>query len=126
MWRRRRCLQCGKAFTTEERFDPTGVWEVKDGTKKSPYSRAHLSLSLLQACDHRQNLQPTAWYLFEAIEEQLFPIAAQNNHIIDKQEIILQAAAILKNFDAAGYIKYLSYHQPAMDARSLRKHLRKG
>lgn len=126
VWRRRRCLNCGKVFTTQEGFDPSGVWLVVDGKNKNKYSRAKLAMSLLRACDHRLNQDNTAWYLFEAVEQQLYPIAAQHEQKLTPQDITNKAAEILKRFDAAAYVKYISYHQPAMDAKTLRRHLRRG
>ena len=80
-------------------------------------------MSLLKACDHRSNHDDAAWYLYEAVEQRLAPIAAEN-HLLTTRQIAEIAAAILKNFDPTAYVKYLSYHQPAMDAKTLRKHLR--
>lgn len=126
VWRRRRCLACGNAFTTQENFDPSGVWTITTDKKDVKYSRAKLALSLLRACDHRANQDNTTWYLFEAVEQQLYPIAGAHAQKITAQDIVDTSAQILKRFDAAAYVKYISYHQPTMDAKTLRRHLRKG
>jgi transcriptional repressor NrdR len=125
VWRRRRCLNCNKAFTTQENFDPSGIWKVKKAAKAASYSRPKLALSLLRACDHRTNQDNTAWYLFEAVEQQLYPVAAANNQVITNTDISKKTAEILKRFDAAAYVKYISAHSPTMDAQTLRKILRK-
>jgi len=124
VWRRRRCLNCGKAFTTQEHFDPSGVWKVANGKKTAPYSRATLSMSILRACDHRTNQDDAVWYLFEVVEQKLTPLLTEKQTIA-KSDIIETVSAILKRFDAAAYVKYLSYHQPTLDARTLRKQLRR-
>jgi transcriptional repressor NrdR len=123
-WRRRRCLMCGKAFTTEEAYDPSGIWKVKKNNKTAPYSRPKLIMSLLRACDHRKNEEESAWYLYKIIEQRLLPLAAPELTITASQ-VIEEAGNTLKRFDPAAYIKYLSYHQPAMDTRTLRRHLKK-
>lgn len=125
VWRRRRCLNCGKAFTTQEHFDPSGIWKVLKGKKTTAYSRAALSMSILRVCDHRTNQDDAAWYLFETVEQNLTPLLT-DEQTITTDNIIETVAAILKRFDAAAYVKYLSYHQPALDARTLRRHLRRG
>lgn len=125
VWRRRRCLRCGKTFTTQERFDPSGIWKVKNDKKTVPYSRAKLTMSILRACDHRSNKDDTAWYLFETVEQMLIPHAS-DKLLINAEDITDAVATVLKRFDAAAYVKYISYHQPAMDAKTLRKHLRRG
>lgn len=126
VWRRRRCLNCHKTFTTQEDFNPSATWTVAYGKKHIKYSRAKLAMSLLRACDHRLNQDNAAWYLFEAVEQQLYPIAATHEQKITAQDIADKAAQILKRFDAAAYVKYISYHQPTMDAKTLRRHLRRG
>ena len=125
VWRRRRCLSCGKTFTTQEHFDPSGIWKVVNGKKTAPYSRAKLSMSILRACDHRSNKDDAAWYLFEAVEQKLTPLTG-DKLLVNAKDITDVVATVLKRFDAAAYVKYISYHQPTMDAKTLRKHLRRG
>jgi transcriptional repressor NrdR len=125
VWRRRRCLNCGKAFTTQEHFDPSGTWKVMSGKKIAPYSRATLSMSILRACDHRADQDDAAWYLFEIAEQNLTP-SLSDKQTVTTADIIKVVATLLKRFDTAAYVKYISYHQPAMDAKTLRKHLRRG
>ena len=125
VWRRRRCLNCGQAFTTKESFDPSNTWKVKSTKATTPYSRAKLVISLLRACDHRINKDQATWYIFEAVEQRLLPIAAKNKLIITNKDIAATAMAILKKFDRTAYVKYMSYHQPAMDATALRRQLRR-
>lgn len=82
-------------------------------------------MSLLRACDHRTEQDNAAWYLYELVEQRLYPLAAQNNQILEAADISAAAGNILKRFDATAYVKYLSYHQPrVMDAKALRKQLR--
>lgn len=82
-------------------------------------------MSILRACDHRSNKDDTAWYLFETVEQMLIPHAS-DKLLINAEDITDAVATVLKRFDAAAYVKYISYHQPAMDAKTLRKHLRRG
>ncbi len=125
VWRRRRCLACKKVFTTQEVFNPTDIWKVIVNPKQtSRYSRPRLALSIIKACDHRTDMESTVWYLFEGIERQLLPIAAAHNMTLSLNDVTQAAADILKNFDATAYVKYMSYHQPTMDATTLRKQLR--
>jgi transcriptional repressor NrdR len=124
VWRRRRCLSCKKAFTTQEHFDPSGVWKVTSNKKTRPYSRATLSMSILRACDHRSNQDDAAWYLFEIVEQRLTPLldAAQR---ISSDAIMETVAEVLKRFDAAAYVKYISAHNGALDVTTLRRKLRR-
>lgn len=124
VWRRRKCLRCAKAFTTQEHFDPSGVWKVKNGKTTRPYSRAILSMSILRACDHRHNQDDAAWYLFETVEQKLTPLLDEKQ-TINTQTIIETVASVLKRFDAAAYVKYISTHQGALDVATLQRKLRR-
>lgn len=124
VWRRRRCLSCNATFTTQESFNPSDSWKVRGLKKTTRYSRPRLALSIIKACDHRPDIESTVWYLFEGIERQLLPLAASNNLIVSLNDITRITANVLKNFDATAYVKYMSYHQPTMDAGTLRKQLR--
>ena len=106
-------------------MDLHGIWKVGGPKKFTPYSRAKLSLSLVRACDHRTNQDDEAWYLCSLVEQRLAPIAAQSKGVITRAELIDTAAAVLKRFDAAAYVKYLSYHQLIPDVKTLRRRLRR-
>ena len=82
-------------------------------------------MDLLRACDHRENCDSASWYLFEAVEQRLYVIAVKNQGAFSAKEITEIVATILKRFDVAAYVKYVSQHQPSLDAATLRKQLRK-
>lgn len=125
VWRRRRCLHCKRAFTTQESFNPSDVWKVQGLKKTIRYSRPRLALSIIKACDHRKDIESAVWYLFEGIEHRLLSLAVTNSLVLSSNDITEVTAEALKNFDATAYVKYMSYHQPTMDAGALRKQLRR-
>ena len=125
IWRRRRCLACHQVFTTRETIDLHGIMKVQSSTKKtSPYLPWRLQLSLLQACDHRTDLEKTLAYIQDLIEQQLLLLASKKQGNIKTTDIVSACGEVLKHFDPAAYIKYLSYHAPAVDMRGLKRQLR--
>lgn len=124
IWRRRRCLECDKAFTTQEHFDPSGIWKVRSGKKTRSYSRATLLMSILRACDHRSNQDDAAWYLFENVEQKLAPLLDEKQQLTT-DAITQTVGEVLKRFDVAAYVKYISSHQGGLDATTLRRKLRR-
>jgi transcriptional repressor NrdR len=124
VWRRRRCLSCQSAFTTQEHFDPSGVWKIKGNKKTRPYSRATLSMSILRACDHRSNQDDAAWYLFQTVEQKLTPLLDEKR-TLTTHAVIETVAGVLKRFDAAAYVKYISTHQGGLDVATLQRKLRR-
>ena len=122
-WRRRRCESCGREFTTRESADPHSILRV--GTKRpAPYSRAKLTISLLRVSDHRADQGEAAYWLADTIEQKLYRLSTTANNVVTKHQITKTTLDVLKNFDAAAYVKYLAYHSPNMDTRTLKRHLK--
>lgn len=124
-WRRRRCLNCGREFTTHETVDCQKILEVTDGGHHKPqnFSHAKLLISILKACDHRTDLDEAAYMLSEAIEHKLLLHASRDTGKITKKQITDICLVTLKNFDPAAYLKYLANHSPAMNMRSIKKQM---
>ena len=127
VWRRRRCLRCEREFTTEEQARPESVIRVgiKGLPRALPYSHTKLLLSVHRACDHRRNAAKSAEYVVSTVEQRLYLAAAQQNQTVSKQDIIETALAVLKNYDTAAYVKYLSYHQADLDNRTIKRQLKR-
>ncbi|SRR6266496_1686702 len=123
-WRRRRCLACGREFTTRESADPANILRVGTAKRSAPYSRARLTLSILRVCDHRSDHGEAAYWLADTIEQHLYRTSAGVNNIVSRNQVIGQTLQTLKNFDTAAYIKYLAAHSPGLDARTLKRHLK--
>lgn len=122
-WRRRRCQSCAREFTTREEADPQSILRVGKAKYTTPYSRAKLTLSILIACEHRADHGEAAYWLADTIEQKLYRLAASKNNIVTKHQIMNATLQALKNFDAAGYVKYLTRHSPELDTRTLKKYL---
>lgn len=126
IWRRRRCMACRKIFTTHEVIVLDGILRVKNKSKKTvPYSKTKLLTSLLKSLDHRPNVDTAIWYIANLAEQQLLPIASKQQGVIEVGQIFDICSQILKRYDGAAYIKYISYNMPSLDAHTLRAHLRK-
>lgn len=122
LWRRRRCLSCGKEFTTRELVDSEGLLAVHTTNKKPvPFSKAKLTLSLIKVCDHRTD--DAAYWLANTVEQKL--IYQDSPHKEVSTDAIQQAClAVLKHFDTQAFIKYLSYHSDLSDTKALKQQLR--
>jgi transcriptional repressor NrdR len=124
-WRRRRCLACKREFTTYESADASSVLQLKEGRVIHRFSSMTLMMSLLKACDHRTDTDEIIPYLCRTTEQELFKqAAAADHHWVTKEQIIEAAGQVLRRFDPAAYIKYMTAHQQALDARAIRRALR--
>jgi transcriptional repressor NrdR len=125
-WRRRQCPACGEQFTTHESADPGSILTVQEGNALTPFSHTTLLLSILKACDHRQDQDEAVPYVCETIEQKLYSLHfATKQKTISKQNIIQTAAEVLKRYDPVAYVKYIGRFQSQLDAPSIRRALRR-
>lgn len=124
VWRRRRCESCHKTFTTTETIDPATVLRVKNGKLTEPFRSTTMLVSILRVCDHSPKPEEAADYIYQTVLQKLYRQAANGAQIINKADIVLTVLGTLKPYNLAAYVKYLSYHSPDMDARSLKKQLK--
>ena len=122
-WRRRRCEACGREFTTRENADPESILRVGTRKRTLPYSRANLTISILSVCDHRTDHGESAYWLVNTIEQKLYQLAEGPNNAVTRHQIMNTTLQVLKNFDAAAYVKYLARYSPNLDTKTLKKHL---
>jgi len=124
VWRRRRCELCGKTFTTTETIDPATVLRVKGNKSTEPFRTTIILVSILHVCDHLPKPEEAADYIYQTVLQKLYRQAANGTQIINKADIVLVVLATLKPYNLAAYVKYLSYHSPDIDTRSLKKQLK--
>lgn len=119
IWRRRACDYCNKRFTTTETVDPSSVLHVEG----KPFLTARLLASLLKACDHRKDKETAADYILESVLQSLYTVGATNKQNLTKKDIVDCVLKILANYDSPAQIKYLSYHTPYLDKRTIKRQL---
>lgn len=122
IWRRRRCLDCKKPFTTYEQPD-LGFLKVDDGGKKPlPYSRARLFSSIYLAFESVPNEAKTIDAVTNTVEAKILNLKSAvvtNNQIA---EIVLST---LKHFSMPGFLRYLSKHTEVATKTDIKAALKK-
>ena len=107
-WRRRQCSACGGQFTTYESADPGSILMLRDKESLQPFSHTNLLLSLLRACDHRNDLDESAPYLCSTIEQKLFKLQfSVKEKTVTKNDIVASTANLLKNYYPVAYVVML-------------------
>lgn len=111
IWRRRECLDCGAIFTSREQADLSASLRIEDAFKKklSPFVRDRLFLDIYDSCRHRDSALADAAALTQTIIDKL--VATNKSGLITRDDIIVTALAVLKNFDDAAATFYHAYHQ---------------
>jgi transcriptional repressor NrdR len=121
LWRRRRCGNCGQAFTTYEAADLGFITVTKPGAKPRPYSRAKLYGSLHRAFGETTAKPATLEAVTDTIEAKL----------LNLQQLQLSAAQIaetvlvtLKPLNTAAFVRYLASQAHLASTAHLRRQLK--
>ncbi len=108
--RRRRCLLCGRRFTTYERIeDLVKLTVVKKDGSRVPYNRNKIIAGIQKACYKRPISMQRIAEAAEEIEEE---ILRQSGQEVLSQSIGELTMARLKQLDKVAYIRFASvYHE---------------
>lgn len=109
VWRRRKCLNCGALFTTNESIDLSKVIMIKrpDGQLEA-FSREKLLASIYESCKHRKTPEKDAESLTASIITRL--LATTTEPSIDLLALTTLSTEVLKNFDKATLSYYRAYY----------------
>ena len=112
VWRRRACLSCAAAFTTNETVDLSTslVVRSRDGGIR-PFSRDQLFVAVLAAVGHRATAVADAGALTTTITAKL--LRGTDTAAVSIDGIISTALQVLTNFDKAAAVQYSAYHKPS-------------
>lgn len=108
VWRRRRCLECGAVFSTEEQAVTDKSIVFKDSNVLEPFSREKLLLSVYDTLRHRKTAVGDATALCDTIWSKAYLHITDG--IILRDDLVRITAATLQRFDRAGATAYLAFH----------------
>jgi transcriptional regulator NrdR family protein len=108
-WRRHRCTNCNKTFTTRERMDWNGSIKITEGNgRTSPYSRERLLLSLLRAVEKIESGTPTPVDICDTVEHSLQQKGFFSGHSQNATVIAAEVLTILHRYDPNTALQYLN------------------
>ena len=108
-WRRRECLSCHATVTSVEGFDYQSALRVeKRNGLYEPFEQAKLFCSIYKAIDHLPNAPTTAQHLTNTVLRHLVSVKPLDP-VIGSEKIAKDTATVLKRFNAASSIRYLSF-----------------
>lgn len=105
--RRRECDQCGRRFTTFERFTVQQVVVVKRDGRRELFDREKLTKSLLTALRKRPVAQTDIAQMASEIEQQLTENGRSEVSSRDVGQALMEH---LKKVDFVGFIRYASVY----------------
>jgi transcriptional repressor NrdR len=121
IWRRRRCLNCGKSFTTYETSDLSFLKITRPSHRLEPYSRAKLFASLYDAFAAADHPAATIDAVTATIEAKILDLERSE---VATHQIAAITLTTLKHFDTAAFLRYLSSHAGLTPHTNLQKTLR--
>ncbi|MEZ6330556.1 MAG: ATP cone domain-containing protein [Candidatus Saccharimonadales bacterium] len=123
VWRRRLCTHCGAITTTFEEYDYSTALVVKKRSGAlQAFQKDKLLLSIAKATEHRQGSTQAASELTTTIISRILKQKPIQTTILSK-DISSVASLVLKHYDAASAVKYLSFQAPTNLSRDIRKML---
>ena len=120
-WRRKNCIHCNGIFTTYEIADLKTTHRVlKKSGDIEPFQEFKITLSILQAINHRKNPISDASELTRTVIAKLIPASP----LIGTNDIAKEVVRVLRRFDASGAVRYLAFQEPLPNKRDVRRALR--
>ena len=111
VWRRRKCVNCGATFSTQESAIYEGAWQVKDSMGRlTPFSRNKLLLSLYKSLEHREHALTEAEALMDTIIGKLLRGGGSQRGLLAPDSIIQTTYSTLQRFDTPASVSYLAFH----------------
>jgi transcriptional repressor NrdR len=107
--RRRECPNCGRRFTTFERFQVQQILVIKRDGRKELFDREKMTKSILTALRKRPVTQQQIAQMASDIEQNM---TESGRSEVSSREVGDAVLAALKDIDFIGYLRYASvYHE---------------
>ncbi|MDR3352283.1 MAG: transcriptional regulator NrdR [Zoogloeaceae bacterium] len=119
--RRRRCMACGKRFTTYERADLRLPLVIKRNSGRVSFNREKLRASLQLALRKRPVTTEAVEHAIERIEEDLL---AMGEREISSQQLGELVMAQLRLLDKVAYIRFASVYRNFEDVDAFSRVIR--
>lgn len=108
-WRRRTCKSCLSKVTSKERVELDDSLMIKKRSGKiESLARDKLFLSIYRSIDHLEKPIYSSTHLTNSVLRHILNIKPLDP-IISSSQIADITAKIIKNYDAAGSVRYLSF-----------------
>lgn len=123
VWRRRKCLNCSAIFSTKESINLEQALRVsKKNGAIEPFYRDKVFLGIFKAVDHLDNSANIATALTNTVLRHIHK--HKTSAVISSEQITMLCARVIKRYDAAAGVRYLSYKSPTKLANDVRRLLK--
>lgn len=116
--RRRKCVACGKRFTTYERVESVSLTVVKKDGEREPYDREKLMRGVRTACYRRAVSVRQLDTLINDVEAELMSMDEQEVSSKTIGDLVMRQ---LRELDDVAYIRFASVYRSFADIGKLRE-----
>ena len=113
--RKRKCLSCGRSFTTHERVEETLIKVVKKDGSRLPYEREKIKHGIEKACWKRPIGDSQIEAVLNEIETEIYTNLDTEvpSHVIG--ELVMRH---LRELDQVAYVRFASVYRDFRDIRA--------
>lgn len=119
--RRRKCLKCGKRFTTYERVEKILPLVVKKDGRREPFERMKIFAGIQKACEKRPVSIEYIEAVVEGIEQRFQDLGEKE---ITSSRIGEAIMGELKKIDEVAYVRFASVYREFRDINEFMKELK--
>lgn len=106
IWRRRRCQNCHRAFTSYEAPSLSFITIIKRDGRRQPYKRHKLLISLYFTCQGLEDQLEDIEAITDIVESRLLELRQPN---ISSDQLAETVLSTLKHFHPGAYMRYMSF-----------------
>jgi len=114
--RRRACTECGRRFTTYERWEEAPLLVIKKDGRREPFQRRKLLAGLVTACEKRPVPLATLEQLVADIERALRQSGETEVTSRKVGELVMER---LRDVDEVAYVRFASVYREFHDIAAL-------
>lgn len=118
--RRRKCVDCGRRFTTYERIESALRVVVKKDGRREPFQSSKMLAGLQKACAKRNISTQALDDLASRVEAKLFE---DHDREVESREIGEHIVEELKRLDQVAYVRFASVYRDFADVTEFVKAL---
>ena len=110
-WRRHRCGDCERVFSSYERPDLSTIRIMPSLGKETPYKRFLLTSSILEAFDGKEDSTPDLDALIDTIEIGLISLGQDS---VPSKQVASVVSDCIKPVSARAYMRYIANHADSL------------
>ncbi len=116
--RRRECLQCGRRFTTFERYEERPLMVIKKDGRREPFDRNKVLQGMVIACRKRPISMEVLEKAVDEIEQEIHNRAETEISSVEIGRMVMQK---LLEIDSVAYVRFASVYEEFQDPQQFNR-----